>query len=56
LRTAWREAIERESESRGLRFGSAEWEVLAMDIDLNAQGLAVAAELKRNPPPPRPTA
>lgn len=56
LRTSWREAIERESESRGLRFGAAEWEVLAMDIDLNAQGLAVAAELKRNPPPPRPTA
>jgi glyoxylase-like metal-dependent hydrolase (beta-lactamase superfamily II) len=56
LRTAWREAIERESESRGLRFGAAEWEMLAMDIDLNAQGLAVAAELKRNPPPPRPMA
>ena len=57
LRTAWREAIERESEARGLRFGPAEWELLAMDIDLNAQGLAVAAELKRNPrAPARPKA
>jgi glyoxylase-like metal-dependent hydrolase (beta-lactamase superfamily II) len=55
LRTAWHDAIARESESRDLRFGPAEWEVLAMDIDLNAQGLAVAAELKRNPPPRRPT-
>jgi glyoxylase-like metal-dependent hydrolase (beta-lactamase superfamily II) len=54
LRTAWRDAIAKESEARDLRFGPAEWELLAMDIDLNAQGLAVAAELKRNPPPARP--
>jgi glyoxylase-like metal-dependent hydrolase (beta-lactamase superfamily II) len=53
LRTAWRDAIAREAEARNLQFGAAEWEVLAMDIDLNAQGLAVAAELKRNPPPAR---
>jgi glyoxylase-like metal-dependent hydrolase (beta-lactamase superfamily II) len=53
LKEAWRDAIERESVARGLAFGAAEWELLAMDIDLNAQGLAVAAELKRNPPPPR---
>lgn len=56
LRTAWREAIVKESEARDLRFGPAEWELLAMDVDLNAQGLAVAAELKRNPPAPRPRA
>lgn len=54
LRAAWRDAIARENETRSLGFGAAEWELLAMDIDLNAQGLAVAAELKRNPPPPRP--
>lgn len=53
LRTAWRDAIAHESDARSLRFGPAEWAVLAMDIELNAQGLAVAAELKRNPPPPR---
>ena len=53
LKTAWREAIAHENVARSLRFGDAEWELLAMDIDLNAQGLAVAAELKRNPPPPR---
>lgn len=54
LRTAWRDAIDADAKARDLRFGAAEWEVLAMDIDLNAQGLAVAAELKRNPPAPRP--
>jgi glyoxylase-like metal-dependent hydrolase (beta-lactamase superfamily II) len=54
LRTAWRDAIDADAKARDLRFGTAEWEVLAMDIDLNAQGLAVAAELKRNPPAPRP--
>ena len=51
LRTAWRDAIAREVEARDLRFGPGEWDLLATDIDLNAQGLAVAAELKRNPPP-----
>ncbi|MEA2748055.1 MAG: hypothetical protein QOI41_2198, partial [Myxococcales bacterium] len=56
LRGSWRDAIAKEAEARDLRFGPAEWELLAMDIDLNAQGLAVAAELKRNPPPPRPKA
>lgn len=53
LRTAWREAIAHENDTRGLGFGPAEWEALATDIDLNAQGLAVAAELKRHPPPRR---
>lgn len=56
LRVAWRDAIERESEAGNLGFGAAEWELLATDIELNAQGLAVAAEQKRNPPPPRPKA
>lgn len=50
LRGAWRDAIQHEVVARDLRFESAEWELLALDIDLNAQGLAVAAELKRNPP------
>lgn len=54
LRTAWREAIAEDVAERDLRFGEAEWGLLALDIDLNAQGLAVAAELKRNPPPRRP--
>jgi glyoxylase-like metal-dependent hydrolase (beta-lactamase superfamily II) len=53
LRIAWRDAIAREVEARRLRFGRGEWDVLALDIDLNAQGLAVAAELIRNPRPPR---
>jgi glyoxylase-like metal-dependent hydrolase (beta-lactamase superfamily II) len=53
LRTEWRDAIARESDKRQLGFGNAEWELLATDIDLNAQGLAVAAEAKRNPRQPR---
>lgn len=39
----WREAIERESTRRGLRFGEAAAKLLALDIDLNAQGLAFVA-------------
>ena len=53
LKVAWRDAIAAEAEARNLAFGAAEWEFLALDIERNAQGLAVAAELKRNPPPPR---
>jgi glyoxylase-like metal-dependent hydrolase (beta-lactamase superfamily II) len=56
LQTAWREAIAREAEARDLCFGREEWELLATDIELNGQGLAVAAELKRNPPVRRPKA
>jgi hypothetical protein len=55
LRTAWRKAIAHGNDARKLGFGEADWALLATDIDLNAQGLAVAAELKRNPPPPRAT-
>ncbi len=55
LATAWRDAIATEVEARGLGFGAREWELLALDIELNAQGLAVAAEAKRKrasrPPP-----
>lgn len=53
LKTAWRDAIAAEADAQRLGFGAAEWDHLALDIELNAQGLAVAAELKRNPPPPR---
>ncbi len=41
--TAWRAAIAEEAP----HFGAAEWALLALDIELNAQGLAVAAEAKR---------
>ena len=53
LKTAWRDAIAADADAKHLAFGAAEWELLALDIELNAQGLAVAAELKRNPPPAR---
>jgi glyoxylase-like metal-dependent hydrolase (beta-lactamase superfamily II) len=49
LRKAWRDAIGADSEARGLAFGTLEWEQLAIDIELNAQGLAVAAEQLRSP-------
>jgi glyoxylase-like metal-dependent hydrolase (beta-lactamase superfamily II) len=53
LAGAWRDAIARDAERRGLGFGPEAWEQLALDIDLNAQGLAVVAEAKRSPSPPR---
>lgn len=49
LAEAWRSAIADEASKRGLGFGDAEWNVLALDIELNAQGLAVAAEVARTP-------
>lgn len=44
---AWRAAVAAESSRRGLNFGQAELEFLAMDLELNAQGLAVVAMAKR---------
>lgn len=44
----WRSAVARESVARGLGFGLREWGVLALDLELNGQGLAVAA-LQRRP-------
>jgi glyoxylase-like metal-dependent hydrolase (beta-lactamase superfamily II) len=41
---AWRQAIAEEAPS----FGPAEMEFLALDVELNAQGLAVAAAAKRS--------
>jgi glyoxylase-like metal-dependent hydrolase (beta-lactamase superfamily II) len=47
LADAWREALLGEADSRGLGFGAAEAELLALDIELNAQGLAFAAQSRR---------
>jgi glyoxylase-like metal-dependent hydrolase (beta-lactamase superfamily II) len=47
LARAWRGALKQEAESRGLDFGEDEWKLLAMDIALNAQGIAAVAEAKR---------
>jgi len=38
-----RAAIAAEASSRGLNFGEEDWKLLALDIELNAQGLAHAA-------------
>jgi glyoxylase-like metal-dependent hydrolase (beta-lactamase superfamily II) len=41
---AWRDLIAQEAP----RFGAEEWELLALDVELNAQGLAFAADAKRS--------
>jgi glyoxylase-like metal-dependent hydrolase (beta-lactamase superfamily II) len=48
LTRAWRAAIEDEVARRDLGFGPEEWSALALDVELNAQGLAFAAEAKRS--------
>jgi glyoxylase-like metal-dependent hydrolase (beta-lactamase superfamily II) len=50
--TAWleariRAALAQEAMRVGLHLGSADWKVLALDIELNAQGLAYAAGKRR---------
>jgi glyoxylase-like metal-dependent hydrolase (beta-lactamase superfamily II) len=50
----WRDAIREDADARGLGFGDAEWKHLELDIELNAQGLAVVARAKpRAPSAPR---
>jgi glyoxylase-like metal-dependent hydrolase (beta-lactamase superfamily II) len=46
-----REAIAEDTSRRGLALGEGDWKLLALDIDLNAQGLAWVA---RHPSPPAP--
>lgn len=45
---ALREAFDRDLRARGLVPGAADWDVLALDIDLNAQGIAFAADKRRH--------
>jgi hypothetical protein len=47
LAVALRDAIAADAASRGLALTTEDWRVLATDIDLNAQGLAVAADRAR---------
>lgn len=47
LASLWREAIVKDAEARNLGFGEREIEALALDIDLNAQGLAFVADARR---------
>jgi glyoxylase-like metal-dependent hydrolase (beta-lactamase superfamily II) len=41
-------AIESDVQSRGIVFGPDEWKVLALDIELNAQGIAFVADRMRS--------
>ncbi len=43
----WLDAVKNESKARSLNFGPLELEFLAMDLELNAQGLAVVAMARR---------
>ena len=44
-----REAIAQDTSTRGLTLTPADWDLLSLDIELNGQGLAYAAEEKRKP-------
>jgi glyoxylase-like metal-dependent hydrolase (beta-lactamase superfamily II) len=46
-----REAIAQDTSSRGLTLTPADWDLLSLDIELNGQGLAYAAEEKRRGKP-----
>jgi glyoxylase-like metal-dependent hydrolase (beta-lactamase superfamily II) len=43
------EAIAKDTSRRGLSLTPADWELLSLDIELNGQGLAYAAEERRKP-------
>lgn len=47
LEVRWREAFEAEARGRGLTLGEAEWRVLGLDVELNAQGIAFVAGRRR---------
>ena len=42
-----RGAIAADASGRGLALGEDDWKLLALDMDLNAQGLAFVGERKR---------
>jgi len=48
IETKLRAAVESDAGGRGLALGDADWKVLAVDLDLNSQGIAFSAEKKRS--------
>lgn len=48
IETKLRAAVEADAAGRGLVLGDADWKVLAVDLDLNSQGIAFSAEKKRS--------
>lgn len=48
IQSKLRAAIEADIQSRGITFGPDEWKVLALDIELNAQGIAFVADRMRS--------
>lgn len=47
LEVLWRDAIVADAKARNLGFGEAEFATLALDVELNAQGLAYVADVAR---------
>ncbi len=47
LTQAWRDAIAQTAEARGLAFDEEAFRLLALDVELNAQGVAVVADARR---------
>lgn len=48
IETKLRAAVESDAAGRGLVLSDADWKVLAVDLDLNSQGIAFSAEKKRS--------
>jgi glyoxylase-like metal-dependent hydrolase (beta-lactamase superfamily II) len=46
-----REAIDADARRRGIAFTKDDWDLLALDIELNAQGIAFVANKRREPGP-----
>ncbi|HEY8087362.1 MAG TPA: MBL fold metallo-hydrolase [Polyangiaceae bacterium] len=47
LQSTIREAIAKDAAGRGLSLGDDDWKLLALDVDLNSQGIAFVADRKR---------
>ena len=47
LQSSLRDAIAKDAAGRGLSLGDEDWKLLALDVDLNAQGIAFVADRKR---------
>jgi glyoxylase-like metal-dependent hydrolase (beta-lactamase superfamily II) len=47
LQASIREAIAKDAAGRGLSLGEDDWKLLALDVDLNSQGIAFVADRKR---------
>ena len=47
LADAWRSALSDDARALGLQLDAADWKLLDLDVELNAQGVAFAADKRR---------